>query len=103
MVAETIRRIKDAESGAEDIERAARAEGKKLVAEAHEATERLLDEMRSAAWGEEKALKARAVKEAEAEAARHLEESRAGVESVRSGAEARVEAGVKKVLEVITA
>jgi vacuolar-type H+-ATPase subunit H len=103
VVAEAIQRVKDAEREAEDVERAARAEGKKLVAEAHESTERLLDEMRSAAWEEEKTLKASAAKEAEAEAARLLKKSKAGVESVRSGAEARVAAGVKKVLEVITA
>jgi vacuolar-type H+-ATPase subunit H len=103
VVSEAIDRIRSAEQEAGELERAARAEGKALIAEAHDAGERLLDEVRKAGWTEEKALRAAAGKEAEVEAERLIAESRSSVESVRTGATQRVEAGIKKVLEVITA
>ncbi len=103
MVSEAIDRIRIAEQEAEELERAARAQVKALSAEAHDAGERLLDEARKAGWAEEKTLRAAAVKEAEVEAERLGAESRSSVESVRTGATQRVETGIKKVLEIITA
>jgi vacuolar-type H+-ATPase subunit H len=103
VVGEAIKKIKDAERGAEETERSARAKSKALIAEAQDSAERLLDETRKAAWDEEKALKAEAIKSAEAEAAKLVEENRSSVESVRSAAERRVESGITKVLELITA
>ena len=103
VVSEAIDRIRSAEQEAGELERAAHAQGKALIAEAHDAGERLFDEVRKAGWTEEKALRATAAKEAEVEAERLIAESRSSVESVRTGATQRVEAGIKKVLEVITA
>ncbi len=74
-----------------------------LTADPVLAAERLLDEARKAGWAEEKKLRAAAAKEAEVEAEKLVAESRSSVESVRAGATRRVEAGIKKVLEVITA
>ena len=102
VVSEAIDRIRSAEQDAEERERAARVRGKALIAGAHDAAERLLDETRKTAWEEEKTLRAVAAKEAEVEAEKLIAESRSGVESVRAGAEQRVEAGIKKVLEFIT-
>jgi vacuolar-type H+-ATPase subunit H len=103
LVAEAIQRIREAEKAAEESGRQARAQGKRLIAEAHEASERMLDEMRADAWEEEKTLTTKAREEAEAEAERMVAESRTSVERVRSSAEKRIEAGVKKVLHSITA
>jgi vacuolar-type H+-ATPase subunit H len=103
VISEAIDWIKSAERAAGELERAARSQGKELVADAHDAGERLLDETRKAGWAEEKALRAAAAKEAEVEAEKLVAESRSSVESVRAGATQRVEAGITKVLEVITA
>ena len=103
VVSEAIDRIRSAEQEAGELERAARAQGKALIADAHDAAECLLDEARKAGWAEEKTLRAAAAKEAEVEAEKLVAESRSSVESVRAGATRRVEAGIKKVLEVITA
>ena len=103
VVAEAIERIRSAERDAEELERSARAQGKALIAEAHAAAERSLDETRKAGWEEEGVLKAAAAKEAEGEAEKLIAESRSSVESVRTSAERRVEDGIKKVLELITA
>ena len=103
VVSEAIDRIRSAEEKAGELERAARAQGKVLIADAHDAAERLLDEGRKAGWAEEKTLRATAVKEAEVEAQKLVAESRSSVESVRAGATQRVETGIKKVLEAITA
>ena len=103
VVAEAIERIRSAEQDAEELERAARAQGKALIAEAHAAAERSLDETRKAAWEEEGVLRAAAAKEAEGEAEKFIAESKSSVESVRASAARRVEDGIKKVLELITA
>ena len=103
VVSEAIDRIRSAEQEAGELERAARAQGKALIADAHDAADRLLDEARKAGWAEEKTLRAAAAKEAEVEAEKLVAESRSSVESVRARATRRVEAGIKKVLEVITA
>ncbi len=103
VVSEAIERIRSAEQKAGELERAARAQGKALIADAHDAAERLLDEGRKAGWAEEKTLRAAAAKEAEVEAEKLVAESKLSVEGVRAGATQRVEAGIKKVLEVITA
>ena len=103
VVSEAIERIRNAEEEAEKLERAARAQSKTLIAGAHDAAERLVDETRKAGWAEEKTLRAAAASEAEIEAEKLVAESRSSVESVRADATQRVEAGIKKVLEVITA
>lgn len=103
MVADAIKRIQEAESEADRIERDARAKSKTLLADAHEAAERMLDEMRKQAWQEEKALKAEAAAKATVEAEALVVEGRSGVESVRSAGEKRVEDGVQRVLEAIKA
>ena len=102
VVSEAIDRIRNAEQEAEELERAARAQGKALIAAAHEAAERSLDEARKAGWEEETVLRAAAAQEAEVEAEALITDSRSSVESVRTGAEQRVEAGIKRVLELIT-
>lgn len=103
MVAEAIERIRNAEQEAEALARAARAQAKALIADAHDAAERSLDEGRKAGWEEEKALRAAAASEAEGEAEKLIAESRSSVESVRGSAEQHVEDGIKRVLELITA
>jgi vacuolar-type H+-ATPase subunit H len=103
VVSEAIDQIRSAEQEAGELERAARAQGKVLIADAHDAAERLFDETRKAGWVEEKTLRAAAAKEAEVEAEKLVAESGSSVESVRAGATQRVEAGIRKVLEVITA
>lgn len=103
VVAEAIERIRNAEREAEELERAARAQGKALIADAHDAAESSLEQARKAAWEEEKVLRAAAAKEAEGEARKLIEESKSSVESVRASAEQRVEDGIKKVLELIMA
>ena len=103
VVAEAIERIRSAEQEAEELGRAARAQGKALGANAHGAAERSLDDARKAGWEEEKTLRAAAAREAEGEAEKLIAESRSSVQSVRASAEQRVEDGIKKVLELITA
>lgn len=103
VVAEAIERIRNAEREAEELERAARAQGKALIADAHDAAESSLEQARKAAWEEEKVLLAAAAKEAEGEARKLIEESKSSVESVRASAEQRVEDGIKRVLELIMA
>ncbi|MCK4409237.1 MAG: hypothetical protein KAW67_04085 [Candidatus Eisenbacteria sp.] len=103
MVAEAIERIRNAEREAEELERAARTQGKALIADAHDAAERSLDQARKTGWEEEKELRAAAASEAEGEAKKLIAESRSSVESVRASAEQRVEDGIKRVLELITA
>jgi vacuolar-type H+-ATPase subunit H len=102
VVSESIERIRKAEQEAEEIERAARARGKLLIAGAHEAAERELEETRKSARDDEKALRASATKDAEVEAERLVAESRSAVEGLRADAEQRVEASIGKVLELIT-
>jgi len=103
VVSESLDRIRSAEQEAGKLEQAARAQSKALIAEAQDAGERLLDEARKVGWAEEKTLRAAAATEAEVEAEKLVAESRSSVESVRTGAAQRVEVGIKKVLEVITA
>ncbi len=103
VVAEAIERIRSAERDAEELERAARAQGKALIAEAHAAAERSLDETRRLGWEEEKVLRSAAAKEAEREAEKLIAENRSSVESVRASAERRVEDGINRVIELITA
>ena len=74
-----------------------------MIAEAHVAAERSLDETRKAGWEEEKVLRSAAAKEAEGEAEKLVAESRSSVESVRASAARRVEDGINRVLEFITA
>ena len=88
---------------ATETERAARAESKALIAAAHDEAERLLEETRKAARDDEKSLRAAAAAEAEAEAAALVADSKAGVADVKASAERRVEDGIKKVLEHVTA
>ena len=103
VVTEAIERIRNAEREAEELERAARAQGKALIADAHDDAESSLEHARKAGWEEERVLRAAAAKEAEDEARKLIAESKSSVESVRASAEQRVEDGIKKVLEFITA
>jgi vacuolar-type H+-ATPase subunit H len=103
LVSDAIEKIGRAELKAEESLRDGRAEAKRLVAAAHEESERMLDVMRKEARAEEKALIENARAGAEGDAKGILGESRTGVERVRSGAGGKVEAGVKKVLDAITA
>ncbi len=103
MVSEAIRRVKEAEGGAEESERDARGAAKRLIGEAHEACQRMRDEMRREMRAEERALIESAQAEAETEAARIIDESKSGVEDVGRGAGARIRAGVSRVLDAITA
>ena len=66
VVSEAIDRIRSAEQDAEEHEKAARVRGKALIAGAHYAAERLIDETRKAAREEDKKLRAAAAKDAEA-------------------------------------
>lgn len=101
LVSDAIRQIREAEKEGDEAERRARAEGKRLIAEAHDASEKLLEDMRREVREDERALIATARGEAEGEASAIADESRAGVESVRRDAEARVRRGVKRVLDAI--
>lgn len=103
VVADAIERIKEAEARADEARRQGRAEKKRAVAEAHEASEKLLDETRRAAREAEREAVESARAEAEREAERIAAEGRERVEMVRTAAEANVEAGVVKVLSSITA
>lgn len=101
LVADAIRRIKEAEGEAEEAQRRARAQGKRLMAEAHEASEKLFEQMRRGVRDEEGALTAAARADAEKQAAAIAAESRASIEAVRGGAETSVRQGVVRVLEAI--
>jgi len=101
LVADAIRRIREAEDEVEEALQRARAQGKRLMAEAHEASEKLLEEMRRTVRDEERDLIATASAEAQEEAAGIAAESRASIESVRGDAEARVRRGAARVLEAI--
>jgi vacuolar-type H+-ATPase subunit H len=103
LVSEAIERIREAEKQAEDIAGTARAAGKKALADAHEAAEKMLEEMRRSARTEERGLIDAAAEEAESFAASLTEEGRAEVVAVRTEAEKRVSEGIKKVLDAITA
>lgn len=96
-------RIKEAENTSAETLRSARADGKKLVAEAFEASERMLEEMRKEVRDEENSLRETARSEAEAEALTIERESESAVGEIRTRAESKLEAGVTKVLEAITA
>ena len=102
MIGDAIRRIEEAEQRADESLRRARADGKKIIAEAHEAVERQLDEMRKEAREEETRLVEHAKAEAEREAAGIVEDSKAAVLEARSAGEAKIGVGVDKVLESIT-
>jgi len=101
LVSDAIREIREAEKQSLEAERQARAESKRLIAAAHEGTERLLDEMRHAVRDEERTLTETARAEAEKEAAAIAAESRASIETLRAGAEAKVRQGVARVLDAI--
>lgn len=103
VVSEAVERIKAAEKAAEEAERAARAESKKLVTEARDTAERLFDETRRAARDLEREMVAAAAQEAEADAERLVEKNKAGVDTVRAAAEKHLEDGIRKVLEFIAA
>ena len=103
MVSEAIERITSAEKESEEALRRARGDSKKLVAEAHEQSEHMLDTTRKQARDEERSLVEKSRADAEAEAEGIVGESRTGVEQVRASAGGKVAAGVAKVLESITA
>lgn len=102
MVGEAIRRIEEAEQRADESLRQARAKGKKVIADAHEEVERLLDEMRKEAREQERQLVEQAKAEAEREAAGIVESSRSAVLEARSAGEAKISIGVDTVLKSIT-
>ena len=101
MVSEAIREIKEAEKEAQEAQRRARAEGKQLIARAHEASEQMLDEMRREVRDEEKTLIERARVEAEGEASTIAAGSESNVDAVREEAGSKVDDGVELVLESI--
>ncbi len=101
MVSDAIREIREAEREGDEAQRAARAEGKRLIAEAHEGSEKLLEEMRRGVREEERALTATATAEADEQASVIAAESRASIEAVRGDAETRVRQGVARVLDAI--
>ncbi len=101
LVSDAIRQIREAEEEGDEAQRAARAEGKRLIAEAYEASEKLLEEMRRGVREEERVLTATATAEADAQASAIAAESRVSIEAVRGGAETRVRQGVARVLDAI--
>lgn len=103
VVAEAMKRIRDAETLAEEAVRQARAERKKLVAEAHESAERMLEDTIRAARTAEKQMIDEARADAEREAEKLVADNRSEVESVRAEGEGRVEAGIGRVLEALAA
>jgi len=102
VVSEAIQQIKDAERGAEELVRQARAEGKKAIADAHDEAARLLEAMRASARDEEKSLVETARTTAETEASRILAESKSGVEEIRTRAGSKVKDAVAKVLDSVS-
>lgn len=103
MVSEAIDAIRQAEDEAENLVREGRARAKKVMADAHESAERLLEETRQVGRDEEKALVETARAQAEAEAERIAGESEKVVEAAGRDGAARVGSAVKRVLEAITA
>ena len=103
VVGESIRRIEEAEARAEETVRDARARGKKIIADAHEEAERLLEETRRRSREQERRLIEEAKSGAESEAERIVESSRGAVAEARAAGEARLASGVAKVLDFITA
>ena len=103
MVGEAIRRIEEAEASADETLREARAQGKKVVSDAHEEVERLLEETRRNAREEERRLIEESRTAAEREAKRIAEESGRAVALAREAGEKRMASGVARVLEFITA
>jgi vacuolar-type H+-ATPase subunit H len=101
LVSDAIRAIREAEADGVERERQARAESKRLIADAHESIERLQDEMRRSAREAERALTETARAEAEKEAAAIAEQGRAAVQALTEAAEGRVRQGVARVLEAI--
>lgn len=85
----------------EEIVRAARAEGKTLVADAHDQIEGLFEAMRKSARETADALVAAARSEAEAEAEKIAAGSKADVEAAGASADGRIADGVSRVLEAI--
>lgn len=102
MVSEAVEKVREAERESEETIKRARADGKKLVAEAHEEAERLFEAMRKSARESEDSLVAGARSEAEAEAEAIAGGSRSDVEAARGSAEARVADGVSRVVRAIT-
>lgn len=102
MVSDAIRRIKAAEKEAEEAVRRARAEAKRLVADAQEAAERMLEQAQREAREEERKLVDAARVEAEGQASELAAESRQAIEETRRSAGERVRAGVKKALDAVT-
>ena len=103
MVSDVIERIRDAERTADDDARAARSRAREIVAAAHEASERMLEEMRRKVREDGEALLETARDEASREAESLVAEGRASIEAVRDAGEKGIGAGVKRVLESITA
>ena len=103
MVSELIERIRAAEKEAQDDARAARSRARELVAAAHEASERMLEEMRRKVREGGNELLGAARVEAEREAEALVSANRSSVEAVRSAGEKEIEAGVRKVLDSIAA
>jgi vacuolar-type H+-ATPase subunit H len=103
VVGDAIERIKEAEKRAEETRRQGRSDRKRVVAEAHEAAERLLDETRKGARETERERIEAARRDAEREAERMASEGQQGVEGLRGVAESKVESAVTKVLSKITA
>ena len=102
MVSDAIRRIRDAEKDAEEGVRHARAEAKRLLADAHEAAERLLEQAQREGREEERRLVEAARAEADGQAVKLAAESKLAVESARRSAGEKVKAGVKKALDAVT-
>ena len=103
MVADAIGRIREAEQKADERERRARAERKKIIADAHEQSELLIEETRRAARDAEREAVETARAEAEREAERLAAEGKGQVEEVRAAAEKKIGSGVERVLTAITA
>ena len=103
MVSDVIERIRAAERAADDDARAARSRAREVVAAAHEASERMLEEMKRKVREEGEALLETARAEAGREAEALVSEGRASIEAVRGTGEKGIRAGVERVLESIAA
>lgn len=103
MVSDVIERIREAEREAEDGARAAKSRAREIVAKAHEASERMLEDMKRKVREEGEALLKAARAEAEREAEMLVRESRSSIEAVRNAGEKGIKAGVKRVLGSIAA
>lgn len=101
LVSDAIERIKEAEKSAEETVRRSRAEAKRLIAEAHDSGERLLDEGRRELRAEEERLIESARADAQGTAKQLSDESGASIDALRRAGQLRVGTGVKKVLERI--